>query len=174
MDCTKYNINVETLFLSLVPPSWLTDYETDLEKEIWVAYLRSVASGLDNYQTVLYSKCLELKTFLTPTGQHLSLVEYLNDLYDAILRRITITENDIPAVAEIWYLQGETDPQPKSWYEQGEVDPVPKTWYLRIETDVKQHFTINIPVSITYVEEVLRGQVNPYVVNGYNYNIVTF
>ena len=109
-----------------------------------------------------------------PTGQHLSLEEYLNDLYDATLRRIYITENDLPAAGETWYLQPETDPQPKTWYLQGEGDPVPKTWWLQSEVVQQNHFTINIPVAISYVEEVLRGQVDPYVVNAYNYDIQTF
>lgn len=165
---------MEDLFLSLVPWFWKTTPETELPKTVWVEYLKSIASGFDDLQVELYTTCNDLNDYLLPTGQHLSLEWRLNDLYDPVLRRIYITENDIPAVWQTWYLQGEDDPINKVWYLQGEFNPVPEIWYLQSETVNKNHFTINIPTSITFIEAVLRGQVDPYVVNGYNYNIVTF
>ena len=174
MDCDKYNIDVEVLFLTLVPPFWVITPETGVKKDIWEAYLKVIGGSFEDFQSLMLAECQKLKAFLMPTGQHLSLEEHLNDLYDHILRRIFITENDIPATENVWMLYGEYNPQSEVWYLQSEVDPAPKAWYLESETGNKNHFTINIPVLISFVEEVLRGYVDPYVVNGYNYNIITF
>lgn len=174
MDTSRYNIDENELLQQLVPPFWITTPETGAKKTVWEAYLKVMSSAFKNVFALIYAKATEVNEFLIPTGQHLSLEYYLNDLYDNIQRRIYITENDIPQVDQIWYKYTETDAENKVWYEQGESDPAPKTFYTTVENKNRNHFTIYIPSSITYVENVLRGQINPYVVNGYNFNIVTF
>jgi hypothetical protein len=174
MDTSKYNIDVDGLFQQLVPPFWLTTPETGNPKEIWVSYLHVISSAFDQIKTLLYSKAENLRDFLTPTGQHLSLEYFLNDLYDNIHRRINLTENDLPMVDQIWYKYGELDLENKVWYKYGESDPAPKTFYKTVENMAKYHFTVHIPAVLSLNQDTVRGLINPYVANGYNFNIVTF
>jgi len=174
MNCSKYNIDVEDIYLKLVPYFWKVVPETGAERTKWIAYLEVLAESLENTQSSLFDLCVALKDFLDVTGQHLSLENYLNNVYDNLLRRIYITENDAGA-PESWFLEGETDPNNKVWYLQGESDPTQKNWFLQSEIIGQTfNFTIHIPVLVVFDETLLRGLLDNYVIAGKTYTILTF
>lgn len=174
MNCSKYNVDVRDIYLKLVPYFWRIMPETSVERTKWINYLEVVAGSLENAQGEIFDLCVALKDFLDVTGQHLSLENYLNNLYDNISRRIFITENE-GAGAESWYLEGEADPDNKVWYLEGETDPIPKTWYLQSEiANLTFNFTINIPAVVVFDETILRDLLDNYVQAVSTYNIVTF
>jgi len=170
----KYDIDTEAVFLRLSPSFWLITPETGEDKVVWSDYLKLVSTMLKNIQEELLNNANKFHTFLSYTGQHLSLEKLLNDNFDNSLRRIFITENNISISNYIWYLQGETDPDNKVWYTQGETDPSPKDWYTEIELSSILNFTVNIPTTLTINENELRALMASYVVNGYDFNIIYF
>jgi hypothetical protein len=175
IDCSKYNNDVRSMFLKLVPYFWKITQETGLDKEVWVEYLNVISGSLEYVQDAIFNDCTELKSFLDVTGQHLSLEEYLNNTYDSSLRRIYIQENQVVAsIKETWYLDGELDPEEKFWYLDGELDPVPKTWFLDSDSISIYDFTIYIPLSIASDEEAIRLNINNYVLATKQFNIQTF
>ena len=175
INLDKYNNDVESIFLKLVPIFWKVTPETGAAKTKWVEFLKTIASSLSNGQAAIVSQATQQKNFLDYTGQHLSLVKLLNDNYDNTLRRITITENDVVGVAgEVWYLTDETDPENKVWYISGETDPAGKVWYVVADSANDVNFTINIPLAVSFVEEELRALIDNYVIATKIYDLNIF
>lgn len=172
IDVTKYNNDVERIFLRLVPYFYKIKPESNAEREKFVAYMKVIVSCLKNVQEAVLNKAIELKALLDVTGQHLSLQEHLNDIYDPELRRILLVENDIlGVVGENWYLYGESDPENKVWYLYGESDPVPKTWITQPEFSDQYNFTVQIPSAITFNTLEMEARLNKYVLATKIYNI---
>ena len=73
-----------------------------------------------------------------------------------------------------FYLQGETDPNPKSFYKQGEVDPSPKTFFTGAESAGEFDFNINIPSAVSVDVPQLRSVVDTYKQSGKRYEIIFF
>jgi hypothetical protein len=174
-DCLKYNFDPKEVFLDLFPDFWKFTPETDLEKEVFVEWLELIGSAFDNYQDQILALCNEKKTLLFYTYQHLSLVKLLNDNFDPILKRIFITENNIAIGFDVWFLVGETDPNPKTWYQVGETDPFPKTFYSIQDAD-EYNFTIEIPTALasSTLEEEISVLIDNYVPNGFTYDFNYF
>jgi len=163
IDLNKYQNDVESIFLKLIPVFWKITPETGDLKTKWVEYLKTIASSLATAQAEIVARAAAQKEFLDYTGQHLSLVKLLNDVYDVTLRRIDIIENNLVGIAgEIWYLKSETDPENKSYYLIAETDPVPKTFYVIADFTTSVNFTIEIPAAVSFVEEELRALVDQY------------
>ncbi len=174
MNCFPFNINTEVVFLRLVPHFWLFTPESDDPKEIFVEYLKNIASSFYTYQQNLNNLCVEKKEFLNVSGQHLSLENKLNNDFDDTLRRIYITEGNIGTANKIWYLLTETDPEYKVWYTFGEINPANETWFKEGEASNLSHFTVHIPIALTGYETEVISMLSNYVINAYNYNIVYF
>jgi len=161
-----YQIDFSKVSERLTPFFW--------RKPIYLSYLKAALAPLQTDNGEFFSFVSATWTKLQYTGQHLALEEYLNDNYDDTLRRIFITENDLTFDRLDLYKQGETDPTPLSLYKQGEISPAPISLYKSSEGLGGDNFTVNIPVSITFNEDILRSQLDFYVIAGKNYNIVTF
>ena len=174
--CDKYDIDTEAIFLALAPYFWITTPETDVEKEVWVKYMSLVSTAFANFQDELLAECYAKYDLLLPTGQHLSLENYLNSRYDDTLRRIFITENNVSQVNYIWYLTGEAEIDNKVWYKTGETDPADKNWFLTSDLYNNPEFTVNIPTALASAidETELRAWMSNYVVNGFTFNIIYF
>jgi len=142
-----------------------------------MAYLRSIIAPVQDISDNLYNLQDSTMSFLNYNGQHLSLVNYLNNLYDNTQRRIYITENNIinGSILIDLYLQGETDPSPLSVYLQGEDSDIPFSLYLQGETIGTTHnFTINIPASISFDSTTLIRLVKNYSEAAKTFNIIIF
>ena len=171
----KYNNDVETIFLRLIPFFWKESPETDIIRTKWVEYLKTIISCLNTLQLNIYNKAVELNDFLNITGIHLTLEEYLNDTYDPNFRRIYIIENDLVGiVGEVWYQSGETDTENKVWYQSGESDPASKVWFQSEEGVGEYNFTIMMPISVVFDEDILRSKLNNFIIATKQYNILTF
>jgi len=174
IDLAKYSNDFESIYLKLIPHFWKVTPELGTDKTKFVELLKCIASALANIQDTVEQRASDQKDFLDYTGQHMSLVKLLNDVYDPLLRRIVITENDVVGVAgETWYLDGETDPENKVWYTDGETDPVPKTWYIAADTASEYNFTVEVPLAITFIEAEMRALLDNYVVATRLYEIIT-
>jgi len=171
MNYQKYNISIENIYTRLMPYFYLRD-ESNVARIKFVELLKLIASSLQVTQQGIFYKCQSVSTFLSYTGNHMSLEAYLNDTYDATLRRITITENNVSqATAEVWYRASETDTEVKVWYTAAESDPDTKIWFKAEESGGGFNFTINMPLSVVFTEDVLRAQLKNYVLAGKRYDI---
>jgi hypothetical protein len=166
--------NFFNLGVNLIPWFWRKT-KTGGENPL-VALVRSVLKPLQTLVDSLDTFQQTITTRLSYTGQHLSLEAYLNDNYDNDLRRIFITENNIPVqILDIdLYLSGEVDPSEISIYLSGESALQDFSLYLSGELPEIFPFTINIPSAIIFDESVVRGQLSRYIISGSNYNILTF
>ena len=169
-----FNIDFSNVGENLVPHFWRKQ-KSGVENDL-VAYIRSVLAPIQNVSDDLLTLQQNTKEFLDYNGQHAVLEEYLNDLYDVTLRRIYITENDLPSGAFNFdlYLQSETDLSPISIYLQNETNPGPFSLYLQGESPSEHHFTVNIPVAIIFNTNLITAQIQNYSIAGKLFNIVTF
>lgn len=139
------------------------------------AYIRSVLAPIQTNSDNLLTLQQDTVDFLQYTGQHKVLEEYLNDLYDPLSRRIYITENDIAGLDPVlFYLSGETVSETLTFYLSGESNPAPLAFYLGNEAATGNNFTVNIPTSIVFDEDIMTAQLRNYVEASKNFNFVTF
>ena len=161
-----YKIDFAKVSERLTPFFWRTP--------IYLSYLKSALAPLQTDNNEFFAYVSAVWTKLQYTGQHLALEEFLNDNYDDTLRRIFIDENNLTFERIDLYDDGEVDPTPLSLYDDGEIDPAPISLYDDGEGLGGDNFTVNIPVAIVFNEDILRSQLDFYVIAGKNYNIVTF
>lgn len=166
----KYKISTYKLFLNIVPRFWIYNEDNSL-KTVWVSYLRLIAGMLNYAAGIIGSNAEFLYNFLLPTGQHLSLENYLNNRFDNDSRRIEIIEND-SWNNYVWYKDGEEDPQSKIWYTDADTNLlVTNRFYTDADTNViNTEFTVRLPSELSYLQGQMTDFINRYVVNGYTYN----
>lgn len=166
LDLSIYAIDYSKVTQRLTP--WFWRYP------VFLSYLNAIMAPLQTDNAIMASFTTLVWNKLQYTGQHLALEELLNDAYDNVSRRIFIDENNVTSQSIDLYKSGETDPSPISLYKSGEANPSPISLYKSTEGTGGFNFTVNIPVSIAYNEDVLRSQLDFFVLAGKNYNIVTF
>ncbi|MGV7234618.1 MAG: hypothetical protein ACQ9ET_00025 [Nitrosomonadaceae bacterium] len=133
---------------------------------------KDVIAGVMNQVNALFFAFTTAKVDQTNiTGQKIYLEKYLNDTYDPVLKRIFIGNVE---KAGFEFLRNKVEQRP------------PFTLFNKAEGGAKKYlnnkselfgdfeYIINIPVSVTFVENVLRDQVNFYNPAGRRYDIVTF
>lgn len=166
-----YTINFSKLAQRIVPWFW--------RKDILCSYLTVALSPLQTDNSEAMEYITDTWNKLSYTGQHLALEEFLNDNYDNADRRIYISENNIYATSIDMYKDGETDPSPIDFYKDGETIESSISLYLDSEIVDESgggsyNFIVHIPSDVSYDENVLRKQLDYYVLADKNYNIVTF
>ena len=130
----------------------------------WVNVLQTLNDSFYSWRSVKIADARR-------TAQTMYLQQYLNSLYDPTLKRIYIT-NQSANMQQYVYNVGEDDP---NFYllnvaEYGDVT----YFYNNSEIVTIADYIINIPVSITFVESIVRSQVDVYNVAGKEYEIQTF
>jgi hypothetical protein len=167
-----FNIDWNNVVLNLTPWFW-RDTTSGAEAKL-IPYERSMIKPVQDVSTDLYNFETETTEFLSYTGQHKVLEEYLNNNYDNTLRRIYITENDIASIdTTSMYQSGETNPDPISMYQSGETNPTPIAFYQAGEGISGDNFTVYIPFAVTFDSTVVTSQLRNYVEASKNFNIVT-
>lgn len=166
LDIGKYNNNFKNFAINLLPNFYRFE---------WLkGFISSMIAPLQTLSDDFYAEMYRHNTYLTYTGQHLAMETMLNDTYDADIRRIYITENDIVGHSIDIYKESETDPSPTVIYKQSEINPVSITIYKQSEFPLSLYnFTINIPVTISYDSDRFDALITSYVDNK-TYNVVTF
>jgi len=168
-----FNIDWNNVAENLTPHFWRKT-STDNEGSL-VSYIKCIYAPIQTLGTTLNDYNDEIIDFLNYTGQHLSLEEYLNDVYDITLRRITITENDIGGIDPIVIgLTSDTISNPVEIGLSDDSVTVPLTISLSGEAIISNNFTINMPTSIVYNVNVLEAQMRNYIEASMNYNVQTF
>jgi len=165
-----FNTNLYRLIFSKIS-SGLTPWFW--RKDVFLAYLNSALAPLQTLNTQFYNYVTTKWAGLQYTGQHLALEGLLNNLFDPIARAITITENDVTLSYLDLYKAEETDPSPLSLYLASETNPSPLSLYRVLEGKGGINFTINIPASVSYDEDLLRSKLDFFVTAGRQYNIVS-
>lgn len=105
------------------------------------------------------------------TSQTIYLEHYLNDQFDPIGRGIFITNLD---ELDWIFLRNEIEQKPP-FYLFNDVEAAPPVYfknYTELLNDT--NFIINIPVAVSYVENIVRARVDFYNQAGKNYTIVTY
>lgn len=150
---SKYGVNFKRLALLMLPTLW--------RKPRLAALTYAAASPLNHLHTrfVLFQRATDYR--LTHNGQTCRLRAVLNDTFDPIERRITITEDAAACGPSVLWLRSEGRAQLTPSRETGRAFIVTRRGYCGVNaTD----FWVNIPVSIMDGTDIdrLRAIVNTY------------
>ena len=99
----EFNVSYKDIFYNLIPQF--------LRKNKFLAYLYAIAKPIQTISNDLRTKTQEMNTFLNHSSQVIYFEKYLNDKYDPLDRRITITNksteinywfNDVESAAAVY------------------------------------------------------------------------
>lgn len=104
-------------------------------------------------------------------GQTIYLERFLNEQHDPIGGGIFITNSDdLPYT--YWFNKAENKP-PRYLYNV--VEGGPNTYlFNQVEVDQAIHFTVNIPVAVSYSPIEVNANIERYAIAGKNWEIVTY
>lgn len=169
-----FNITWRNVNDNLIPWFWrnITYFKASAVNQTWLKeYLFSILIALQNLTNRLFEFAFESQNLLIYNGQVTILAFCLNDYFDAVLRRIYIT--DVTAFYFELYLQGESIIIPFSLYLQGEIDPAPFDMYLSIEVTGDFDFFVAVPAGLAYDIDRMKQIINTYRGAGKRYSIIT-
>lgn len=145
--------------------------KVELWQEPFVSYIQAVIAPLQGLNDTFAQFADDINYKLSFNGQTVYLEHYLNDQYDDVLRRIWIENTSNTSQAYI-YLKAEL--QPKLFvYKRSEGKP-PLYLFGSAEPLFSTHFIVHVPDDITYVEVIMRAQIDQYRIAGKIYEIQTF
>ncbi len=150
MSSNKYNINFKTLVIWLLP--------SVLRKPRVIALAMNFIGGIVKIYNSLMAFRVSMLYKLTISPQVCFLEKALNDRYDDLLRRITISD---PKQYDYLYVYRKSENKPQYIYKRSESKPV---WlYTRAETARFQvDFLILIPVAVLFNANELKALVDSY------------
>lgn len=152
--------DITKLVTWLLPEKWRASINRD-----WVY---SVVNPFKYLFTQLSAYDKEVQKVLTHNGQVVYLKKILNDTFDPIQRRITITDAFRLPVVNLWHYddQDELDPDEKTLiYEYGNVkNPVIYGYAAYTGSDATVDFYVNVPAEINTTNNIpkIEAIINQY------------
>jgi len=168
-----FNIQWRNISDNLIPWFWrnVKLFRSGAVNELWLLeYVFCVLSAFQSLTNRLYEFAFDIDRRLLYTGQVTPFEMCLNDYFDNLQRRITISD---AYETFTLYLESEPDPNPLTIYLEGEPNPDPLTIFLLAEKYGEFDFYVNIPSGMTYNYNRMVQIINRYRIAGMRFDIVT-
>jgi len=166
-----FNIDWNNVGINLLP--WFYRATSDDNEAKIVPFIRSIYAPIQDISDNLLTLEQDTIEYLNYSGQHKILEEYLNDLYDVTLRRITITENNLASIDAIQMgLTSDTIIDKIEIGLSGETVTIAIAISLSGESLSGNNFSVNMPASITFDTILLTAQLRNYVEASKNFNFI--
>jgi len=176
----QFGVDFTSQLRLLLPYFWEFSIQDGSRKESFMNFAEVLFKSLDQSNSNLVELCEFIRDRLAYTGQVLSLVTLLNDKFDPVLRRITITCLNANFVEGIdIFLNGEIDPSPIMLFTNGENIFAPITLFTNAEaadpTSLEGiSFVVNVPNDVPTSDAVIRALLDLYVIAPQEYLIERF
>ena len=162
-----FNINILHIIKLLLPPHWRTKSQID--------FLKPVAKPFITVHNVFMTFRANNLYKLSFTGQVISLEYLLNQYYQTEGIYISDTAPDYPETTIYNTEENETDEPVYVFNADETILPEEQVYlYNNEEFDLNINFIINIPIAVTFDENVVRALVNLYKLAGKQYSIKTY
>lgn len=158
---------------------WLIDIPDFIKKNIKkqlrkpknLAFLNAAFKALETINISFATIADKLTYELQFNGQKIYLQHYLNDQFDATLRRIYI-ENTAASNRVTIYFKSEGQAPTYIYFKSEGMPPVYLRW--KTEATTSTDFIVWVPVDIVFEEVVMRAKIDKYKYAGKRYTIQTF
>ena len=156
-----FNINFQKIVYNLIP--------FFLRKEKNLDYIYSLIKPLKDVNVLFFAIVNKINYKLTYTSESNVLARFLNNEYSTT--GISITNNN---ATDYLFIFNKSESKPKTYiFNKSEGEP--KTYvFTKDEHLNRPSFTVNVPISVTFVEAELRSKINTYNQVGKIYTITTY
>jgi len=151
-----FNVNFSNVINNLIPGF--------LRKPKFQAILNVFASALQYVNNEFYAETQSVFYYLKFNAQVIYLTKYLNDQYDNVQRRISISDGSTPNVIYLYneseaaapfYLYNESETLPN-----GTANPV--YFYNNVPSIGTYDYYVNIPLELSTLASQVKGAVNQF------------
>jgi hypothetical protein len=130
-----------------------------LRKPAFVALLESAVTPLNELNSDFVDLVEQIDTKLQYTGQVIYLEEYLNSLYDAVQKRIFITDGFFN---DFLFIYRKAELNPKTYIRRKSEGAAPTYLYKKTEINTQASYIINIPSDVVFDTNIITAQINQY------------
>ena len=156
-----FNINFQKIVYNLIP--------FFLRKEKNLDYIYSLIKPLKDVNVLFFALVNKINYKLTYTSESNVLARFLNNEYSTT--GISISNNN---ATDYLFVFNKSESKPKT-YVFNKSEGQPKTYVFTKEERLNRpSFTVNVPISVTFVEAELRAKINVYNQVGKIYTITTY
>ena len=156
-----FNINFQKIVYNLIP--------FFLRKEKNLDFIYSLIKPLKDVNVLFFALVNKINYKLTYTSESNVLARFLNNEYSTT--GISISNNN---ATDYLFVFNKSESKPKT-YVFNKSEGEPKTYVFTKEERLNRpSFTVNVPISVTFVEAELRAKINVYNQVGKIYTITTY